>query len=396
MNIFGDGVGSSSPQRRTSSNATQSPSHAMTNTNSSVMPITQIRWKPVPRRSSVIPSFMQQQSTTTTYSSDQSTIDPHKLLLAVSANGTITQWNVSNGKKTFEIRTSIVANGEQLYCLDYSPNNGNHFVTAGKHRCLYVYDEESNKLISTLGHNFEGKVGEETTSSEGHTNRIFAVKYVDENVILSGGWDSTVHIWDCRTGKSERNIFGPYICGESLDVSDDGNRILTGSWKGASDDPIEIWDFKTCAKIESVPWECNSSQQLQLPSPNKSRQVVASPLAQSLVISPTVNNSAHSDVIARTFIYTCQYGRVTLLNGSKSIELIAAGGSGQNDVRVFSKDNNESSSWEVLGSIADFPKPCLSLHFSNGPTMPITTTHMPLSSIAIGCSDGFANVVDLI
>ena len=28
----------------------------------------------------------------------------------------------------------------------------------------------------------------------GHSNRIFSVKYVDENTIVSGGWDSNVNL----------------------------------------------------------------------------------------------------------------------------------------------------------------------------------------------------------
>ena len=36
----------------------------------------------------------------------------------------------------------------------------------------------------------------------------------DPNVLLSGGWDNTVQVWDVRAGQSVRSIFGPHICGE--------------------------------------------------------------------------------------------------------------------------------------------------------------------------------------
>lgn len=32
----------------------------------------------------------------------------------------------------------------------------------------------------------------------GHDNRIFAIKFVDEKTLISGGWDSVVHVWDLR------------------------------------------------------------------------------------------------------------------------------------------------------------------------------------------------------
>ena len=49
--------------------------------------------------------------------------------------------------------------------------------------------------------------------------------------MLSGGWDNTIQIWDIRIGRSVRSIYGPYLCGESLDIDDDGEKIVTGSFR---------------------------------------------------------------------------------------------------------------------------------------------------------------------
>jgi WD40 repeat protein len=32
----------------------------------------------------------------------------------------------------------------------------------------------------------------------GHDNRVFAVKFIDDNILISGGWDSVIHVWDIR------------------------------------------------------------------------------------------------------------------------------------------------------------------------------------------------------
>lgn len=79
----------------------------------------------------------------------------------------------------------------------------------------------------------------------GHANRIFALKWVDEHVLLSGGWDSVVHFWDTRVKRSVRHFFGPNISGESLDFQD--GRILAGCY--AATNQIQIWDFGTSKKL---------------------------------------------------------------------------------------------------------------------------------------------------
>ena len=80
----------------------------------------------------------------------------------------------------------------------------------------------------------------------------YAVKYSKESdsLILSGGWDNTVQVWDVRTGHTERYIYGPHICGDALDLV--GEEILTGSWRSSSQ--LELWDFRSGQRIGEVNW----------------------------------------------------------------------------------------------------------------------------------------------
>jgi WD40 repeat protein len=87
----------------------------------------------------------------------------------------------------------------------------------------------------------------------GHDNRVFAVKFIDENTIISGGWDSVVHVWDLRQGRSARHFYGPNISGESLDYSN--GIILAGCY--ASQQQLQFYELQSGKKIEQIDWTGN-------------------------------------------------------------------------------------------------------------------------------------------
>jgi len=51
------------------------------------------------------------------------------------------------------------------------------------------------------------------------------------NMIISGGWDNLLMINDLRDKGPVASIYGPHICGDSIDVRSDGYTILTGSYR---------------------------------------------------------------------------------------------------------------------------------------------------------------------
>eukprot|EP00002_Diphylleia_rotans_P003680 TRINITY_DN12561_c0_g1_i5.p1 TRINITY_DN12561_c0_g1~~TRINITY_DN12561_c0_g1_i5.p1 ORF type:complete len:242 (-),score=34.29 TRINITY_DN12561_c0_g1_i5:90-815(-) len=160
------------------------------------LPVTNLRWRPG--------------------NSSQRT---KNVLVATYAEGITRHWHVTQSKCM-----DTIAEGENnLYALDYNPD-ATRFATGGKDYRIRVYDESTKQLCSTMtgGHN---------ESTVGHANRIFSLKYHPrgDNMILSGGWDDTLQIWDVRVGQAVRSIYGPHICGDAIDM--EGNEILTGSWR---------------------------------------------------------------------------------------------------------------------------------------------------------------------
>jgi COMPASS component SWD3 len=229
------------------------------------------------------------------------------VFLTANAAGTVQHWHMTSGKclHTFSDEEN------QVFALDYN-EEGTQFVTAGKDTKIRIYDEATKTNILTL---LGSSIGNYSTTTPGHSNRVFSVKYThDENLLLSGGWDNTVHIWDVREGRSVRQLHGPHICGDSLDVK--GNEILTGSWRHK--DQLELWDFGSGERITAIPWNAGQSHDRSCS------------------------------------LYAAQFSKDT--RG----RFIVAGGSGANEAKVFDHGANNS----LVGTVTGLDRGVFAVDFS--------------------------------
>ena len=87
----------------------------------------------------------------------------------------------------------------------------NKIVTGDSDGIVRVYDEQTRQLKVV----YEGG----GTGAAGHKMKVNCVKWVDENLIVSGGWDKTIKVWDIREPAPIRSIFGPYVAADSFDPS---------------------------------------------------------------------------------------------------------------------------------------------------------------------------------
>ena len=172
------------------------------------------------------------------------------------------------------------------------------------------------------------------TTTAGHSNRVFSTKFVphDDNMILSGGWDNTVQIWDIRVQHAVRSIFGPHIAGDALDIVDD--EIITGSWR--PENPLEVWDYKSGKLKNVIPWN------------------------QSALKSEPC------------FLYAATF--------SPGGDLIAAGGSGANEAKVFDHTRDNA----LVGTIAGLSRGVFTLDFSpNGEQLAVAGADATLRIIDV-------------
>lgn len=210
--------------------------------------------------------------------------DP-KFFIASSADGVIKEWTTKNSISKWSMQEP----DNQIYCLDFQ-SAGSLFASAGRDAHVRVYDNESKKQVLDLARN---EFDLETT--RGHCNRIYSLKFHPEDpaVLLSGGWDDTLQVWDLRNSAPTRAIFGPHVCGDSIDIN--GNYILACSWR--SDEQIQIFDIRTYTPVTTIKW------------------------------TQSVDD-------AQCLIYTAKFHP----NGQHFL----AGGSGVNQLRLFSVDKEKS------------------------------------------------------
>ena len=110
------------------------------------------------------------------------------VILTVNADGSLQHWHTTSGKLLHTIYNEL----DQLLCCDYNAE-GTQFCSGGSECAVRVYDEATRDLVCTL----DGTGG---GGEPGHTNKVFCVKFdkEDSNMIVSGGWDYTVKVWDIR------------------------------------------------------------------------------------------------------------------------------------------------------------------------------------------------------
>jgi COMPASS component SWD3 len=142
------------------------------------------------------------------------------VLVSAQADGSLKHWHATSGK-CLHARNDQPEN--HLFAIDFSPD-GTYLASAGRDCHVRLYDESTKSLVLTL---------KEKGDLPGHSNRIFSVKFnqVNPNILFSGGWDNTMQVYDIREKGPVASIFGPHVCGDAIDVRNDGYTVLTGSYR---------------------------------------------------------------------------------------------------------------------------------------------------------------------
>lgn len=168
-----------------------------------VYPVTSVRWRP-----------------------DKAIGKTKNVLLVITCDGGIMHWHTSSGKILHSLRLT----DNQALSSDFN-SEGTSFAIGCKDRSIKVFDEGTKDKIADLT---GGDV-----QQLGHDNRIMSVKWIGDSILMSGGWDNNILIWDLRTTSVVRSFYGPRVYGDSLDIK--GDMILAGSYN--IEEQLQIWSL---------------------------------------------------------------------------------------------------------------------------------------------------------
>eukprot|EP00051_Salpingoeca_urceolata_P004734 m.67284 g.67284 ORF g.67284 m.67284 type:complete len:320 (+) comp13817_c0_seq3:582-1541(+) len=151
-------------------------------------------------------------------------------LTVAGTTGWIKHWNTAGRGALLH---SFREEENEILALDYDCKQRT-FATGGKDKRLRLYDAQTNALIRTFD--------EPLTPND--PEHVFALKFhlSNPNVLVGAGWGRVVKIWDARVPTLLRDIQGPKVCGDSLDLFED--TLLVGSWCASGDEAIQLFDVR--------------------------------------------------------------------------------------------------------------------------------------------------------
>ena len=158
------------------------------------------------------------------------------------------------GESSYQLDLTYDDGSSQIYTLNvtYYPDwEVQKIVNAAKTDAV-TFSPDGTLILSGGRDNvmklWQGETGEHIRAFRGHRNWVRSAAFSpDQKTVLSGSRDGTLRLWDIETGRRIRTLSGHKKSVNTVRFSPDGQWILSGS----DDQRIKLWEAETGKEVKS-------------------------------------------------------------------------------------------------------------------------------------------------
>jgi WD40 repeat protein len=204
----------------------------------------------------------------TTYSQHSSGVydlewlDNDTLASAGYSDETIKLWSLTTGQTKRTIQTNQWVSSLKLLNTKihlaaglgngniniYNINDGNLVSSLiGHTNGVWDLVQISDDLLASSSWDHTVRIWNLTTNTcnfilTGHTDRVWGLKQITSSILASGSWDATIKLWDITSGELIRTLTGhTNAIWYSVDLLNNGQTLVSGSLDGT----IKLWNWST-------------------------------------------------------------------------------------------------------------------------------------------------------
>lgn len=170
---------------------------------------------------------------------------------ALQASGRATQPIADGFAQRLGSATRTVCRGHALppTCVALADGEEGVVVSGGKDSRVIVWDAETGKKRVVFKADIEKRYKKNPALADGHVGNVLTVAVTDDgNMAVSGGDDGLIRVWDVRAGKLIENMRGHRGPVHGLAFRNASRQLFSAS----RDRTVKVWDMNDMAYVETL------------------------------------------------------------------------------------------------------------------------------------------------